>query len=147
MVNNYDNSIIRSVACDKEFNPNSSERVDIFEILNDIQDYNMMGIKPPTYFQYKYFCHFYINHFSLERFKFNKTVQTRLYLDIKICNTVKVAEKLIDNALKTNTPLLFKFALSDGRNDNFVLYTDYENIYSLLNLIEQTKKEIPLCIK
>ncbi len=140
---NYENSLIKLYAEDNEYNPDSNERINIFEILEQIQDRNMLGIRPPTFFQDKYFCHFYVNDFSLERMKYNKIVQTRLYLNIKTKNIISLANKLIDSALKNNTPLLFKFALKEGRNDNFVLYTNYEDIYSLIDLIEKTKLENP----
>ena len=108
-----------------------------------IQDFSFAGIMSPIYFQEKHFCHFYINELSLERKKLDKQVETRLYLNIKPKNIVQLANKLIDNALKLNSPLLFKVALKNGRNDNVVLYTNYEDIYSLINLIELTKQKNP----
>ena len=42
-----------------------------------------------------------------------------------------------------NLPLTFKLATSALRNDNFVLYDQFENMTNLIGLIEKTKKENP----
>ena len=117
----------------------------------DISDFWMFqgdrwigGIKAPVYYQGRYFCHFYTNVMSTDRFEFEKPwCDARIYLNIKTQNTVQLANVMIDKAIQKNIPLTFKFAFFDERNDNFVLYSEYKHMDSLVNLIDETKKENP----
>ena len=141
-ISNKENTLKKFVL-NEDFNPKNINKEDIEETLGYIENFLFCGVMPPVYFQEDNFCQFYVNEFSLERQKLNKPVQTRLYLNIKSTNIMKVAEKLIDMALEDNTPLLFKVALKNGRNDNVVLYTNYEDIYSTLKLVEKVKNNNP----
>ena len=128
----------------EEFIPTSKHRIEnIFEILEELQDISFMGLWSPIYFQGKYFCDFYANDFSIERTNFSRRIDVKLYLHIKLKNTLSLAHKIIKKALTTNTPLLFKIATYDARNDNFVFYTNYKDIYSLIELIETVRAKNP----
>ena len=136
---------LKQLIDDPFFNPEGKEKLeDIYEMWLYPNDIMVAGLNSPIYFQGKYFCHFFTNLMSLDRIKFEKQFcDARIYLNIKFENRLELAEKLIDNALEMNLPLTFKFATSVARNDNFVLYDQYENMMGLIGLIEKTKNENP----
>lgn len=102
------------------------------------------GIKSPIYYQGRYFCHFYTNVMSTDRFEFEKQCyDARIYLNVKIQNSVELAKIFVDKALQKNVPLTFKIAFFEERNDNFVIYGDYQYLDSIVQMIEETKKENP----
>ena len=128
----------------EDYIPTSKNRIEsIHELLGEFEDTLTMGLLGPTYFQGKHFCVFYTNTLSLERKKFSRDIDLRVYLHIKIKNAVKLAHKLIKAALLTNTPLTLKMGLSDSRNDNFILYTNYKELDSTIALIEQVRGKYP----
>ena len=67
----------------------------------------------------------------------------KIYLNVKSKNIIKLSQIIVNESLKQDLPLAFKIAYNNKRNDNFVLYSDYENLPSFIKLIEQTKKSNP----
>ena len=123
--------------------PENIKDGDIFDICSYFEDRFVGWLKFPTYFQDKYFCHLYVNELLPELKEKEKFTEVRLYLKIKVDNVVKLTDILIDNAIKNKVPFVIKFAIHDNRNDNYVIYTDYDNIKNVVDLIEITKRENP----
>lgn len=140
-------NIEKEIMSVEDLKPENVNSENVFEICSYFEDRMVGGLKFPTYFQHGYFCHFYVNYFTLGRMQLEKYPEVRLYLKIDIENVVKLSDIVIGKALKNKIPLLFKIALNDGRNDNVVFYTDYENINAVANMIEETKKENPKLFK
>ena len=69
-------------------------------------------------------------------------IECRLYLRIIQNNIHELAEKIIDECLKRNISLYFKFA-TGKRNDSFVFYTDYEHVQAIVDLIEEIYQKNP----
>ena len=67
----------------------------------------------------------------------------KIYLHTKLKNILKLTHKLIKTALSTNAPLTIKMGLSDTRNDNLILYTNYKEIDATIALIEKVKEKYP----
>ena len=126
-----------------ELKPENIKGDEIFDVCSYFEDRMIGGLKFPTYFQGEYFCHLYANDLTIDRKKKEKFAELRLYLKINVENVVKLADVLIDKALENNVPLLLKIALMDGRNDNMVFYTDYDNVEAVANLIDTAKNENP----
>ena len=121
-----------------------SKKMPIFKIWNEIEQYSYRSYLPaPIYFQGNYFVQFHIN--KMQKILRNRAqlVDARIYLNIKPKNMIKLSHILIDQALKQDLPLIFKIAYNNKRNDNLVLYSDYENLPSFIKLIQQTKKSNP----
>ena len=129
---------------DFDFYKKNKKEFDIFDFWSYYGEKWIDGKKSPIYFQGKHFCHFYTNMLSTDRFDFEKQwYDAKIYLNIKVQNTPKLAKIFIDKAIQKNIPLTFKFGFCDDRNDNFVLYSEYKHINSLIDMIEETKKENP----
>ncbi|MBR4123972.1 MAG: hypothetical protein IKR12_00180 [Clostridia bacterium] len=75
--------------------------------------------------------------------QFIQYCDARIYLNIKLKNLPLLAEKFVDNAITENAPLLFKFARSDKRNDNVVIYSRYKDLEKIVAVIEKTKQDNP----
>ena len=75
--------------------------------------------------------------------QFIQYCDARIYLNIKLKNLPLLAEKLVDNAITENAPLLFMFARTDKRNDNVVIYSRYKDLKKIVAVIEKTKQDNP----
>lgn len=127
----------------EEYQKNKAE-FDINDFWQFQGDNWIEGRKSPIYFQGQYFCHFYANVLSTDRFQFDRqSYDARLYLNIKVKNAVSLAQLFIKKAVEKEIPLTFKIGFGDDRNDNFVLYSQFKHMPSLVELVEEAKKESP----
>ena len=72
-----------------------------------------------------------------------RDISCRLYLNIKPENICALTEQLLKKCLNKKYPLYFKFWTNDNRNDGFLIYTDYNHIKGMLNILNTIKKENP----
>ncbi len=121
-----------------------SKSMPIFKIWSEIEQFGYRSYLPaPIYFQGNYFVQFHINKMQKVLRNRAQLVDARIYLKIRPKCLVKLSHILVKESLKRNLPLIFKIAYNNKRNDNFVLYSDYENLPSFIKLIEETKKLNP----
>lgn len=137
---NLQDNIYNKILMQSYCNPNSIEtQNDIFETISYVD---------ATISQNAWF--FLNNNFLLldvnSMFSGKQFIQycdARIYLNIKLKNLPLLAEKLVDNAITENAPLIFKFAFSDKRNDNVVIYSRYKDLEKIVAVIEKTKQDNP----
>lgn len=72
-----------------------------------------------------------------------KDIACRLYLNIKPEHICVLSEKLIKMCFDKRIRLYFKYWTKDNRNDTFLIYTNYEQIQDMINILKQIKKENP----
>ncbi len=70
-------------------------------------------------------------------------IECRLYLNLKGENVSKFVDEFYSKCKERGKPFYFRFNVKDNRNDNFVIYTNYRNAKSFVNIIEQIKLEHP----
>ena len=138
----YRKEELKSIIDDKEMDPNNKDlQKDILDIMSYVDCKNIYQMA--WYMQEDYFCLLDMKNFFYTGQPHARICETRLYLNFKLKDIPKATDELVRTAFKKKVPLLFKFALYDKRNDNFVIYTDYQNIDKVVDVIEQTKKENP----
>lgn len=143
MNNHYQKDIIKRYIDAEIFDPHTDKRLkSIFGIMDELK-YKYL-FEDACRFQGNYFLVVDTNHFSVTREKKARyCYDTKLYLNIKLENRVTLAKRMIEKALKKDIPFVFKFALYDQRTDNVVIYTDFENVATTADLIDEIKKENP----
>ena len=136
----YQDNIYNKILMENDCNPNMKNlENDIFEILSYVGG---AISQEAWHFQNEHFLVFDVNSMFLGK-PYIQYFDARIYLNIKLDNLPMLAEKLIDNAIENNAPLLFKFALADARNDNVVIYSQFKDLEKNVAVIEKTKKENP----
>ena len=70
-------------------------------------------------------------------------IECRLYLNLKGENVSKFVNEFYLKCKEKGKPFYFRFNVKDNRNDNFVVFTNYRNAQSYVNIIEQIKQEHP----
>ena len=137
---NSQDNIYNKILMQSDCNPNSIEtQNDIFETISYVDatinqnawsflNNNFLVLDVNSMFSGKQFIQY---------------CDARIYLNIKLKNLPLLAEKLVDNAITENAPLLFMFALSDKRNDNVVIYSRYKDLEKIVAVIEKTKQDNP----
>lgn len=141
--NTYIGEKIQAILNDKTLNPNTYKkevRNDILEIMNFIDPEKFFN--NAWYFQSGHFVLFNVKDFYANKGK-KMTCDARLYLNIKQQNIAKLANLFIEDAIKNDLPLLFKFALKGNRNDNMVFYVQFAEFDEIVDMIERTKKNYP----
>ena len=141
--NTYVGEKIQAILRDETLNPNTHEnevRNDIVEIMEYVDPERLLS--NAWYFQNGNFVLFNVKDFYANKGK-KLLCDVRLYLDIKPKNIAKLANILVEDAIKNDLPLLFKIAINKNRNDNVVLYTNFEEFDEIVNLVERTKENYP----
>jgi len=73
----------------------------------------------------------------------NSNISCRLYLNIKPENVCDLIEQLLKKCSEKKHNLYFKFFTKDNRNDTFLIYTDYDHVKKIINILKNIKKENP----
>lgn len=136
----FQNDTLNKIIRENDCNPNLKNlEDDIFEVISYVYgNINQNALS----FLGNNFLLLDVNSMFLKK-PFVQFYDAKIYLNIKLENLPLLAEKLVDNAKDKNAPLLFKFSFSDARNDNVVVYSKYEDINKIVDVIETTKKENP----
>lgn len=70
-------------------------------------------------------------------------IECRLYLNLKGENISEFVNEFYIKCREKGEPFYFRFNVKDNRNDNFIVFTNYQNAQSYVNIIEQIKQERP----
>ena len=86
------------------------------------------------------FLHVFSDYITTQRVT---PIECRLYLNLKGENISKFVNEFYLKCKEKGKPFYFRFNVKDNRNDNFVIYTNYRNAHSYVNIIEQIKLDHP----
>ena len=70
-------------------------------------------------------------------------VEHRLYLNMELADTYKMAYLLVIKCTEKNLPYYFKFDRMGTRDDSIVIYSDTENLGNYIELLNEIKQENP----
>lgn len=85
-------------------------------------------------------------HVQTNRLNFNgerTNVETRLYLNLDTNSIFPFSKQLLSICMEKNLNLYTKMASNDSRNENIVIYTNYQNAGKIIDVINTIKKEQP----
>ncbi len=86
------------------------------------------------------FLHVYSDYITSDHIS---PIQCRLCMNFRGENISKFVNEFYLKCKEKNKPFYFRFNVKDNRNDNFIIYTDYRNAQSYVNIIEEIKKQHP----
>lgn len=84
------------------------------------------------------FCHVYMNEYLQEP---EQDVDVRFYINFDARNLPQAVKQIVNKLKQNNLPVHFKFGINNERNDNFVMYTNYNTCENLLEALREVKQE------
>jgi hypothetical protein len=72
-----------------------------------------------------------------------KKINCRLYFNTTPENSCKFGELLLEASAKNNIPIYFKFDTEGCRNDSMLIYTNYEQVQEIVNIVKKIEKKYP----
>lgn len=120
--------------------------VDYASLMLQIKDYYNEKISIP-YIQNGLTDSFY--HLQSSQISYSTTnkaidnFQLRLYLNLEKDNVLPFVNLFLTECEEKKLPFYFKFANSDNRNDNIVIYTNYDMASKMVETIEEVKLKNP----
>lgn len=84
-----------------------------------------------------------LNFPSEKKFK----IENRLYLHLETKYILEFVEEIMDDCYEENIPLVIKFANGDFRKDNVIIYSNYEYVEQIIDIIKNINDKSTFSIK
>lgn len=71
-------------------------------------------------------------------------MMARLYINFPAEKVIDFTKEVLDRCYMQDLPLFIKFFSNDYRNDNVIIYADFEHVEQIVKMIEEIKSDYPM---